>query len=45
MLPGLYPLQQIIVYYFVVLLMDFENLITGAQEVRVLFVLQIFDSN
>ena len=44
MLPGLYPLQQIIVHHFFGHMMDGKNLITRAQAVKALFVLEILNS-
>ena len=43
MLPGLYLLQQVIVYKFF-WASDDKNVIIGAQMVKVLFILQILDS-
>ena len=44
MLPGLDPLQQIIVHQFFYPLMDDKNLIIKAQMVKALLLLQILDS-
>ena len=44
MLQSWYPLQQIIVRHFFGPLMDDESLISEAQVVKALFVLQILDS-
>ena len=44
MLPDLYPLQQIIIHHFSVLLMDGKNLITEVQELWFLSVFQILDN-
>ena len=44
MLPGLRPLQQILVHQFLHPLMDDKNLIIKAQMVKALFLLQILDS-
>ena len=44
MLQCLYPPQQIIIHHFFGPLMDDKNLITGAQAVKALFVLQILNS-
>ena len=44
MLPGMYPLQQIIIHHFFDPLMDNKNLINKVQVVKALFVLKILDS-
>ena len=44
MMSGEQPLWQVVVSHFFVLMMDGKNLITGVQEMNVLFVLQLFPS-
>ena len=44
LLPGLYPLQQIIIDHYFDPQMDDKNLIIEAQVVKALFVLQIIES-